>query len=196
MCKYSLRPFRCTELPWGPDPEMGMSMHMPMHMSIHMFVHRSMHMSDRETGQLPDHPQSVLTINAEMPCGSTEHRMCQASIFIVSAIIYYYICISPHAIISQFDSHHIPHATSQWLLVCVCVCARACIADILVHNTAQRCTALHRAALSSTICITAQHCTQHCKQHRTCTQHCAQHCTALHSTVYSIAQHHTALSRC
>ena len=44
LCKYSLRPFRCTDLPWAPNA---------------------------------NHPKSVLTINAEMVCGSAEHRLYQ-----------------------------------------------------------------------------------------------------------------------
>ena len=50
LSKYSLMPFRCTDLPWAPDPV---------------------------TGALPDHPRSVLTVNPTMECGSTEHRMFQ-----------------------------------------------------------------------------------------------------------------------
>ena len=49
LCKYALRPFRCTDLPWAVDA----------------------------AGNEPGHPKSVLTINPEMECGSSEHRVYQ-----------------------------------------------------------------------------------------------------------------------
>ena len=85
LCKYSLWSFRCTELPWGPNPETGMSVHISIHMSIHI----------SETGQLPNHPQSVLTVNAEMACGSTEHRVYQVGRFIMSPIMH--IVMAPYS---------------------------------------------------------------------------------------------------
>ena len=103
LCKYSLRPFRCTDLPWDSDPEPGISTNSythartkfpsaclyarPMQMSMHVYMHRLLQMSSHMSISDPetDHPRSVLTVYAEMACGSTEHRMYQVSIFVISA---------------------------------------------------------------------------------------------------------------